>query len=490
MLTILKAMKMKFAKRNKLTMKELDNLRWHDVSTDPKYKDILPDFNQFRLLFVQTLLEYSMKEAKCPDCILTIAGSVSLTSDYDATVNSFSTFGRVAEIFNNEFEKIWGGVTSAEIFDTNIYAIGYFMEMKNHDMKLPKAFSTFTLRSSAENKRFAYLKCIKGSKNCKNDLKNQTDLALMQLIKLHQLYGEDTFKRKDILKTSITFPNYKRYEDMFNKKLEGAKVKNLKHMNKKYIEKVNLIEKYYKSAGRWKSIDIQKYKDMIGHAMIFGNETYFTQGAFFHVVGILQLKIPSMTKIITKNELVHSIIENYSYLYMEYQQAKDKYYFIALSAKYLVRILDAIERIKGEPNKYNDLKKKLMIVKGARRKAKHTNADQSLIKLVMRALEIDDKTPNNDMFEIMIGLTNFINKYLDEFPFVVSHGESIDLLDYELDDDDDSESVEILSSGDIEDQLNHPRSSLMRGQRVSLAKGGRKKIKKKIKKKKIKKRKN
>ena len=154
------------------------------------YADILPDFNQFRLMFVQTLIQYAINKAKCPDCILTIAGSVSLTSDYDATINSFSTFGRVAEIFNNEFEKIWGGVTSAEIFDTNIYAIGYFMEIKN-DIKLPKGFSKFNYNNldKKTSQQFAYLKCIKGSNNCSLDLKNQTNLALMQLIKLHQLYA-------------------------------------------------------------------------------------------------------------------------------------------------------------------------------------------------------------------------------------------------------------------------------------------------------------
>lgn len=459
-LNILKNMKKDFAKRHKLTMAKLNSFRWHEVSTKPEYKEILPDFNQFRLMFVQTLLKYAIETAKCPDCILTIAGSVSMTSDYDATVNSFATFGRVAEIFNIEFEKMWDGVTSAEIFDTNIYAIGYFMELDNQNLKLPKAFSTFTYLSPKNKKsqKFAYLKCLKGIKNCKEDLKNQTDLALMQLIKLHKLYG-DNFKRKDILKSGISFPNYEKYEKMLNKRLEGVNVKNLKAMNKKYIEKVNAIQKYYKKTKLWKSLDIAKYKDMIGHAMIFGNETYFTQGAFFHVVGVLQIQIPTLSKIITRNELIHSVIENYAYLYMEYQQARDKYYFIALSAKYLIRILDAIERINVTPNKYSELKELLGKAKGSRRKVQHTFGDTFLIKSVMKDLEIEDEPQKDDMFEIMVGLTNFINKYLeDDFPFIVTGGDKITGFDFTLDQEDDE-----ISSGDLSVDVAETRKSLSQG---------------------------
>ena len=440
----LKKLKNNFKKKFGFTEEQINKLRWHEVTTNPKYVDLLPAFNELRIKFVQGLLKNIIdKQIKCQDCFLTIAGSVGLTSDYDATVSSISTFEKVAELFNDQFEKLWGGVTSAEIFDTNIYAIGYFTELPA-DKKIPAPFKRIIHRQNKDvTKEFMYLKCIKGKSNCDLDLKNQTTWAFLQYIKLQKLYAPK-YKRKDILGSMVTIPNYGNYEKLYYKRIEKTDVKDVKAMNKKYIAKIKKVKKYYKSIARTvKPVDLVTYKDMIAHAMFFGNETYLTQGSFFHVVGLMQMKMAPMAKIITREELIHSIIENFSYLYMEYQMARDKYYFFSLSAKYLVRILDAIERINNTIGKFSDIQFLLMDAKKARRKESHDIVDKVLMEMLFRDFNITNKQ-NATMLDIMIGLVNFFNSELDDFPFIVKKPrDSLVGFNYELESSQDDDEQDI-----------------------------------------------
>ena len=53
----LKKLKNNFKKKFNLTEEQVNKLRWHKVTTDPKYKDILPAFNELRIKFVCYLLK-------------------------------------------------------------------------------------------------------------------------------------------------------------------------------------------------------------------------------------------------------------------------------------------------------------------------------------------------------------------------------------------------------------------------------------------------
>ena len=457
-MTVLKLRKLKkdFGKKYKLSDKEMNNLRWHKVTTDPKYKHLLKDFNKLRKEYVQILINMAIQDTRCPDCLLNIAGSTDLTSDYDATISSFETFGQVAEYFNDAFELFWGGVSSAEIFDTNIYGTGYFTEVKDQKSveKLPKPFKVFTNKTNGKERKFAYLKCVKGKNNCKLDNDLQTTWAFLQYIKLHKLY-ELKHTKNGHIKDIITIPNYKLYEQEFDKRLGGIDINNQNEMNKMYVKKIKEIGTYYKKfKNSRRSIDIVKYKDLIASAMFFGNETYFTQGSFFHVVGIIQMKMPNVIKIITKQELMNSIIENFSYLYMEYVEAKDANYFVGLSAKYLMRILDAIEKINGTTGKYFDIYEALVEAKKLRRKKNHAFFDKVMLNNLLHFFGMKNiKKPIK--FQVFIGFTYFFKDQLDKFPFIINTKSitkdkalHFNFSKYDDDDDDDDESS-IISTGDL-----------------------------------------
>lgn len=444
-------LKKDFGKKYKLSDEEMNNLRWHKVTTDPKYKHLLKDFNKLRKEYVQGLLDLAIYDTKCSDCLINIAGSNDLTSDYDATISSLETFGKVAEYFNDAFELYWGGVSSAEIFDTNIYATGYFTEVKDQKSieKLPKPFKVFTNKTNGKERNFAYLKCVKGKNNCKLDNDLQTTWAFLQYVKLHKLY-EITHLKNGHIKDIITIPNYKLYEQEFEKRLGEIDINNQNEMNKMYVKKIKEIETYYKKfKNSRRSIDIVKYKELIASAMFFGNETYFTQGSFFHVVGIVQMKMPNVIKIITKQELMHSIIENFSYLYMEYVEAKDAYYFIGLSAKYLMRILDAIEKINGTNGKYFDIYEALVEAKKLRRKKDHVFFDKVMLNNLLHFFGMkNNKKPIK--FQVFIGFTYFFKDQLSNFPFIINT-KSITkdkALHFNFSKYDDDESS-ILSTGDL-----------------------------------------
>lgn len=52
---ILKQLRRDFGKKYKITLPSMNNLRWHSVTTDPRYDYLLEDFNILRKKFVDTL---------------------------------------------------------------------------------------------------------------------------------------------------------------------------------------------------------------------------------------------------------------------------------------------------------------------------------------------------------------------------------------------------------------------------------------------------
>jgi len=394
-----------------MTMKQLNALRWHEVSTNPDYIGILADYNELRKNFVDLLLKISINKSDCQDCFASAVGSVDLTSDYDITVNNFGTSSLVAEIFNDTFEKLWDNVTSAEIFDTNIYAVGYFTKIKPRK-KLPKPFRMFSYKGD----EFGFLKCVIGRNNCKLDRKNQREWAILQLVKQHKMLKKKL--NADIINTKITIPDFDNYVNVYDKKMGNINQFSQSSMNKEYVNKIKEIEKYYKVMVKSnKSIDLLKYKNLIANAMFFGNETYFTQGAFFHVVGIIQMQSAKMITNITNDELMDSVIENFAYLYLEFVAAKNIWYFISLSSKYLVRIFDGIDRINGT-NEYYELIERLKVAKKFRRKKIHKFGDKILMGYILNLIgQINFN--KQTLLSVMMSIVKTIKQRLPEFPIFI-----------------------------------------------------------------------
>lgn len=394
-------MKIIFAKKMNLKMKEVNELKWEKVKKD---KNLLPEFNKLRKKFVDELLKLSIKKTKCNDCIVTVAGSVDLTSDYDITLNSLNTSSKVAEIFNDLFIKIWNN-TSTEVFDTNLYGIGFFLETPKDVNK--KIFNQFTFK----NKKYIYLNCPKVKKECINDTKIQREIAIMQFFKQEELSNLKMLNKKIFIK------DYLKYKNKYKNLTKDINIKNIKQTNKKYIKNLKQIELLKKDE---KNVEnIIKYKTLISETMFYGNETYLTQGAFFHVVGIIQMKIPFISKIITQEEILDSIIENYSYLIMEYGKSKNIYNFISLSSKYIYRILDGVIRY-NKNNEYVELKKNIINLKKYRTLKKFKMNQKIEIDYLLTGIGIKKFTLEDMSIETLIRkITKFIKIEINDFPFTI-----------------------------------------------------------------------
>lgn len=410
----LKELKNKFIKDHNLKEKEINKLRWEEVREKKEYKNLLEDFNKFRKIYVDTLLKYSIKKNKCNDCKISIAGSNDLTSDYDITVNSEIRASKVAETFNNTFLKLWDNVSSAEIFDTNLYGIGFFTIIKKNE-KIPKMYNSFNYKE----KRYLYLNCPSNDilKICINDKKNQRIMAIMQMFKQHDLYKNKKSKKPDILNKLIKLENYDLYKKKYKDLIGNINIKNINETNKEYIKRIKLVEDSYKNNKNSNNLKkLIEHKQLISNSMFFGNETYLTQGSFFHVVGIMQMKIESLEKIITKSELLDSIIENYSYIYMEYQDSKNLKDFLTLISKYMQRIIDGIQRYNSH-KKYQKFIKQLLVTKRLRRNDIYEYQEIFIRFLYSKInINIDSKTTIED---IIIDITKFINNEISNFPFII-----------------------------------------------------------------------
>jgi len=411
----LKKYKKNFMKKQNLTEKELNNIRWEEIKKNKN--KFLKDFNIFREKFIKMLLDYSIEKVRCNDCFFMIPGSKDLTSDLDITLSSITKASNVSKIFNETFLKLWDNNNSSDIFDTNLYGTGYFIEVNQKNN--PIIFNSF----NHKEKKYIYLKSLKNidEKLNKKDIENQRALAYLQLIKLHKLFYNKSIKnnKNKIINKIIKIPNYQKYKEYYNKLIKNININDKKEMNMEYINRIKKIEKIL-NRYKYKKInhnDLIKYKKLIGEIMFYGNETYLTQGAFFHVVGINQMKIKKINKIITKNELIDSIIENYSYLYMEYQNSDNIYDFLTLSSKYIKRILDAIQLINNN-EKYKKVSNLLLESKKLRTNKIYKKDDIILIKKIYNYLGINilDKKNLLDTFK---KITIFIKKELPDFPIEI-----------------------------------------------------------------------
>ena len=259
------------------------------------------EYVMFRKLIVDNLLIEIIKDFNCSNqCKFGAVGSVTPFSDYDVSVSGPYATEIVVE-FNKRFRKIFKH-ESAIIFDTNIYGASFVEEFFTNN------FNEYI----KEGKIFHYVK-ESGNK----DIRSQRIWALIKLnlflndkerkflekelaiIKDRTKYLDSIITdRDDIQKMNIiygkTLQKYKTYKNM----MSGFKLD--KNGDKNSLKKLQSLKEHYKD-----SLSLTNY---------FGNEMYFTHGAFIHIVANTQSK---MNIPLTKNEYMDSFIENMGDLFKE-----------------------------------------------------------------------------------------------------------------------------------------------------------------------------
>jgi hypothetical protein len=309
--------------------------------------------NQKREEIVNGLITFIFSKFKiCEDkCNFTPSGSTgieaTLDSDYDLTINGHFQISQIIRIFNSTFESVFKKPSSV-IFDTNLYGYSFILPQNivKHDIWEPLLIGSkhyginISEKKSFDQDKWSLLRLL--------------SLNKVKFIEIKSNSIQKYFKGNDInmMETSKKQSSYICHMQKFEKSMRKL------HANKNK-DKINNYKKEL----------ISKLSEM----NYYGDETYFTQGAFLHVVGLMYLnedldknndsdkvKIMENYKILKEYHLIHSMIENMAY-FIESITKKD----IIYSIKYFSRFLEAcyiFNTLYKQDDKYKTIIEKLTIL--------------------------------------------------------------------------------------------------------------------------------
>ncbi len=276
-------------------------------------------------------------------CEKTASGSVgtnaNLHSDYDLTITGSFTISSIIQIFNSVIFKTFSKV-SAEVFDTNIYGYSFLIP------------ATLTL----DNKNWKYDKISDPQNNdtCKPKPKCH-----------YTLYGTDKNRDQDMWA-------YKRLVTMMHNKNNSLLILGTKitidmpttdQKQLEYIKKMKKFETIMNDKKDFSEPNTNMLINALSEMNFYGDDTYFTQGSFLHVVGTLfyysTLKNDEKIKLLTIQHLIHSMIENLAYLIHDIENSLDattltplqKMNSVFKASKYLQRFINAYVLIQNKINK-------------------------------------------------------------------------------------------------------------------------------------------
>ena len=252
------------------------------------------------------------------ECKFNASGSIgpeaTLDSDYDLTINGHYKISEIIKIFNSIFEKEFQS-TSSEIFDTNLYGYSFILP-KSNVINNTNIWTPLLPNLSQHGISIEELKS-----------KNQDIWSLLRLLSLNEV-------KFIIIRNEIVNSYFK---------INNINIMKPKEKQENYIKYMNIFENLmitYNNDFTNKNKDLNTYKNEIINSLsemnYYGDETYFTQGAFLHVVGLMYLKNNSdKYNILKQYHLIHSMIENMAYFIQSIKKG------IIYSIKYFSRFLEA-----------------------------------------------------------------------------------------------------------------------------------------------------
>ena len=299
----------------------IDNGKWTWDAIKNKDDKILKLLFDFRKSLVDSLLEKIKTHFNCNgnECHVEPSGSVgdtaNLKSDYDLTLvmKGFST-SKAIQIFNSVIYKVFDDAPFM-VFDTNLY--GY-------SPMIPKKSGLIISNTKLwdKNEKILYY-CLLYGKN-----KDQDNWALRRLY---------TFMNNDMnkdMKAIIDCDIAKKF----------CVANPLVNMELKYLGIMTEFETKCKDKDVTDCNKTDKKNDLmntLSNMNYYGDETYFSVGAFLHVVGTMFYlggQQEDIKRIICQPpQLIHSMIENLAYFIHSYVKTDD----IIIAIKYMARFMDA-----------------------------------------------------------------------------------------------------------------------------------------------------
>lgn len=315
-----------------------------EAMTKNKDKKLMTEYSDLRKVIVTKLLQFCIQYVGC-DCNTSDVGSKNITSDIDITITGDKT-AQVIELFHGLFDRIFHQ-ESSDVFDTNLYGVGFYDPVKNTTGK-NRFFEILPyVNKNGEKKYVKYVyivECREGLHiNATAHFKKMVpvkgicgdqiidDQHVWAMIKLILHLDSDEFEYiESLFASGEVSDEFKRlYEDAL---VIVSKLPELRSHEAliRYTEQLKVVQKFedkFKSItsggennknnikNSKQTIDIEqvgqiarKYQDAISLANYYANESYFTRGAFFHIVGQQQSGINSLP--ILYDEYVDSLIEN------------------------------------------------------------------------------------------------------------------------------------------------------------------------------------
>ena len=303
-------------------------LTWDNIKKQPiTIKQIL--FN-FRKEIVDTLINKIFEVfPACLNniCISNASGSVgpeaTLDSDYDLTIAGHYQVSIMIQIFNSVIEKVFKAAPS-EVFDTNLYGYSFLIPPKgtsnNRLIWEIDKIGTYTCllsneKKSMEQDKWAYLRLFSFCYDHNQPIKFLNE-------KINNFFIDGLFKMQPIKKAYNYILQMKEFENLINTNTDTSLKTN--KMNDKELELLK-----------------QQVINSLSHMNYYGDETYFTQGAFIHVVGTMfyyrKEDINKKVLLFKSYYLIHSMIENLAYFIHAFEKKKD----IIYAVKYYHRFFDA-----------------------------------------------------------------------------------------------------------------------------------------------------
>jgi hypothetical protein len=277
-------------------------------------KNKLVDYGRLRKRVFDQLDTYATTQAGGPSKVTSNAsGSTNPASDIDLTVIGANKEQYVIA-FNERFAEFYGGiagdVTSAEVFDINVYASNSFEVVESSGRTRPKDARCRLPFVCTEL-------CSSGTKGCswvatldlngdEENVSNERGWAFVQLF-----LSIDRTKVADVLSPVGKSPLNQHISRAYRLLKHNRRSPTIAGRNQQYksalLVQRDLRQRLRSRGTKGTVAERRLYADAVANANYYSMEAYITSGAFLHVVGNIQrgLKLP-----VTRDEYIDSFIEN------------------------------------------------------------------------------------------------------------------------------------------------------------------------------------
>lgn len=326
-----------------------------------------------KLIDLRQKLVNELKNNFCKDCTFTTSGSGSLTSDIDVTVSKKTDdyFG-VKEIqeMNEIMKCLFDDVESLISLDVNFYG---------HSFVFPINVGKFCIKMN-DNEFYPMF-----DDQLENKYKYQEALAILK-IKKHDTGFFNYPKCETIIQS---FNKISLSKDDFDLFKYVDKSVDLTEQNKLYFKQLSEIENFTTKIEKEKEIDYNRYRliSEISKASMFADETYYTYGAFMHIVYFTQMK---RNIILHPLIYLHSMLENFgdTLKVFHHTEKGNQVEFIKNASKYMMRVYDAILKTSRLVDSENVRMCKLFLCfYNIREQVKSEKSDECIIKNEIKKIE-------------------------------------------------------------------------------------------------------